>query len=48
LKDGRVALSMTASGKEEIKAWIMNFGAKAEVISPRFLKEEIRKTFQKL
>jgi predicted DNA-binding transcriptional regulator YafY len=41
LKDGRILFSMTASGKEEIKAWILSFGPKAKVISPTFLREEI-------
>lgn len=42
LKDGSILLSMTASGKEEIKAWILSFGPKAEVLSPKFLREEIK------
>jgi proteasome accessory factor B len=42
LKDGRILFTMTASGKEEIKAWILSFGAKAEVISPKSLPEEIK------
>jgi len=42
LKDGRILLSMAASGKEEIKVWILSFGPKAEVLSPKFLKEEIK------
>ena len=42
LKDGRILLSMTASGKEEIKAWTLSFGSKAEVLSPKFLREEIK------
>jgi proteasome accessory factor B len=42
LKDGRILLSITASGKEEIKAWILSFGAKAEVLSPKSLREEIK------
>jgi predicted DNA-binding transcriptional regulator YafY len=41
LKDGRTLLTMTASGKEEIKAWILSFGAKATLISPKPLQEEI-------
>ena len=41
LKDGRTLLTMTASGKEEIKAWILSFGPKARVISPKFLQVEI-------
>ncbi len=42
LKDGRILLSITASGKEEIKAWILSFGPKAKVILPKFLTEEIK------
>jgi proteasome accessory factor B len=41
LKDGKVLLTVTASGKEEIKAWILSFGAKAEVISPKLLRYEV-------
>jgi proteasome accessory factor B len=47
LKDGRILLTMTASGKEEIKAWILSFGAKAEVASPTFLREEIKEEFSR-
>lgn len=42
LKDGRILLTMTASGKEEIKAWILSFGSKVQVISPLSLREEIK------
>jgi len=42
LKDGRILLSMTASGKEEIKAWILSFGWKAKLLSPKFLREEMK------
>jgi proteasome accessory factor B len=42
LKDGRILLTMTASGKEEIKAWILSFGPKAMVLSPKSFREEIR------
>jgi proteasome accessory factor B len=41
LKDGRIILSFTASGKEEIKAWILSFGPKAKVLSPKLLRDEI-------
>ena len=47
LKDGRIILTMTASGKEEIKAWILSFGAKAKVVSPKFLREEIKEDISK-
>lgn len=41
LKDGKILLTMTASGKEEIKAWISSFGPKAKVLSPKLLRDEI-------
>jgi len=41
LKDGRILLSMTASGKEDIKAWVLSFGARAKVLSPKLLRDEI-------
>jgi predicted DNA-binding transcriptional regulator YafY len=47
LKDGRTLLSMTASGKEEIKAWILSFGAKAEVLSPKSLRDETKADLSK-
>jgi predicted DNA-binding transcriptional regulator YafY len=42
LKDGRILFTMTASGKEEIKAWILSFGAKAKLLLPRSLRDEIK------
>ena len=47
LKDGRILLTMTASGNEEIKAWILGFGARAEVVSPKSLRKEIEDDIQK-
>jgi proteasome accessory factor B len=47
LKDGRILLTMTASGKEEIKAWILSFGARAEVVSPTFFIEEFKEEFSR-
>jgi proteasome accessory factor B len=41
LKNGKILFSMTASGKEEIKAWILAFGPKARVIAPKTLSKEI-------
>jgi len=32
---------MTASGKEEIKAWILSFGSKVKVLSPKSLRAQI-------
>jgi predicted DNA-binding transcriptional regulator YafY len=42
LKDGRTLLTMTASGKEEIKAWVLSFGAKAKVVFPKSFQEEVK------
>jgi len=42
LKDGRTLFSMRASGKEEIKAWILSFGPKAKLLSPKSLRKEIQ------
>jgi predicted DNA-binding transcriptional regulator YafY len=47
LKDGRILLSMTASGKEEIKAWVLSFGRKATVLSPKSFREEIEDDLSK-
>jgi predicted DNA-binding transcriptional regulator YafY len=38
---------MTASGKEEIKAWILSFGAKVKVLLPKSLREEIKEDISK-
>jgi len=46
-EDGKILLSMTASGKEEIKAWILGLGPKATVISPQSLREEIKADLSK-
>jgi predicted DNA-binding transcriptional regulator YafY len=48
LKDGRILLSMTASGKEEIKAWILSFGAKARLLAPNLLCKEIETELSKI
>jgi proteasome accessory factor B len=47
LKDRRLLLTMTASGKEEIKAWILSFGAKVKVLLPKSLREEIKEDISK-
>jgi predicted DNA-binding transcriptional regulator YafY len=47
LKDGRILFSMTASGKEEIKAWILSFGSKVKVLSPKSLRKEIKEDFSR-
>ncbi len=47
VKDGSVLLSMKASGWKEIKAWILSFGSKVKVVSPKFLREEIKDDISK-
>ena len=46
-RDGEILLSMTASGKEEMKAWILGFGPKARVISSKTLRNEIKADLSK-
>jgi predicted DNA-binding transcriptional regulator YafY len=41
LPDGGVLAEFTVSGTEEIKSWILGFGAKAVVIEPEGLRAEI-------
>jgi len=47
LKEGEILLFMTASGKKEIKAWILSFGPKGEVLTPQFLRKEIKDDLSK-
>jgi predicted DNA-binding transcriptional regulator YafY len=42
-KDGRLTLSMSARSRVELMAWILSFGEAAEVLSPRWLREEMGK-----
>jgi len=45
-KDGSIILSMTINNLEEIKRWIMQYGKEAEVISPKSLREEMKKEYR--
>jgi predicted DNA-binding transcriptional regulator YafY len=40
-KDGSILFEARVAGTEEIKFWLMTWGAKAEVLSPAALREEI-------
>ena len=40
--DGSIIFEAEVAGTDEIRFWIMTWGSKAEVLSPEFLKEEIR------
>ena len=41
LADGSVLAEYTVSGTEEIKRWVLGFGAKAEVLEPGTLRREV-------
>lgn len=41
LPDGGVLATFTVSGTEEIKRWVLGFGAKAEVLRPEGLRREV-------
>ena len=42
-KDGSILFEAEVAGTDEIKYWIMTWGAKAEVLAPASLREEIRR-----
>ncbi len=41
-KDGSILFTAEVAGTDEIKFWILNWGAKAEVLAPESLRDEIR------
>lgn len=41
-EDGSLVLEMTVPVNEEVKSWVMSWGAKAEVLEPGALREDIR------
>ncbi len=40
-RDGSLLFEVTLTATEEIKSWVLSFGAKAEVLEPKPLREEI-------
>ncbi len=40
--DGSLILRLRASGRRDIKSWILSFGSEAEVLEPQDLRDEIR------
>ncbi len=41
LSDGRVELAMEVGGSLELRNWVLSFGAGAEVLEPKTLREEV-------
>ena len=41
-KDGCITLAMTARSPAEVISWVLSFGDAAELLSPKWLKEELR------
>jgi len=39
--DGSIILEMKTSGWWDVKKWVLSFGAKAEVLEPKKLRDEI-------
>ncbi|MFH0800821.1 MAG: WYL domain-containing protein, partial [bacterium] len=48
LPDGSLILHFTTSSRYEVKAWILSHGSHAEVLSPAWLREELREEVEKL
>jgi predicted DNA-binding transcriptional regulator YafY len=48
LRDGSVVAEFRVSGTEEIKSWILGFGAKAVVLAPESLRLEIGRELRDL
>ncbi len=40
-KDGSTILTMTTSGRRDVKRWVMSYGAQARLIEPVDLRDEI-------
>jgi predicted DNA-binding transcriptional regulator YafY len=44
--DGSVIFELEVAGTEEIKSWVLKWGAKARVLAPDTLREEIRQEIE--
>jgi predicted DNA-binding transcriptional regulator YafY len=47
-KDGSVVFEVEVAGTDEIKRWILTWGARAEVLAPESLREEVRREAEAL
>jgi predicted DNA-binding transcriptional regulator YafY len=48
LADGRVVFSAKVAGTEEIKHWVLRFGAQAEVLEPLSLRQEMAQEIERM
>jgi predicted DNA-binding transcriptional regulator YafY len=46
--DGSVIFEAEVAGTEEIKHWVLKWGAKAEVLAPESLRQEIRREAEEM
>lgn len=47
-QDGSLIFQVTLGTTEEIKSWVLSFGAQAEVLKPRHLREEISEEIHRM
>lgn len=48
LPDGGLLLTLRVAGTEEVRRWLLGYGAEAEVLEPETLRDEIREAVEKL
>ncbi len=41
--DGSITVTFNVSGTDEIKFWVLSYGPRAEVLTPKSLRDEIKK-----
>jgi predicted DNA-binding transcriptional regulator YafY len=46
--DGGILLSMTVQGLADVKRWVLKYGAEAEVLAPKALRDEVIQEIEKL
>jgi predicted DNA-binding transcriptional regulator YafY len=46
-RDGGLELSMEVGGAAEVRSWVLSFGAGAEVLEPKSLRDDVRRELAK-